>query len=745
MRLIGRVAVVLLATLLAACASMPQARHEALHASSESAGAPEALPAGHSAATAPLPPHDAEDPFLWLEEVESPEALAWVEQRNAATLAELTASPLFQPIFERIRAELDSPERIAMPSIMGEHLYNFWQDEAHPRGVWRRTTWESYLSEDPRWEVVLDVDALAHAEGVSWSFSGASCLEPEYRRCLVRLSRGGADAVETREFDARTRRFVERGFRLPEARQSVAWVDENTLLVATDFGPGSMTAARSPRIAKLWRRGTPLAAAETIFEGAERDVGVSVVRWRGTVFVNHRTDLYRRSFHLLDGGRLMRLDVPADARYFRIADRFVLLLRSDLQVADRTYSEGSLVHTAYADLLRGSPRYELLLEPTDRQAIADAHETRDHLIVSMLDNVRGELRRYGYHNGRWSYETVPAPEMGSISVAATSASTGRYFFSYSGFTQPTTLYHSAEDGAVQRVRGMREAFDAEGFIVEQHEATSRDGTRIPYFVVRRSDAPLDGTNPTLLYGYGGFQSAMMPFYDPVWGATWLAHGGVLAVSNIRGGGEFGPRWHRAGRAENRQRSFDDHIAVAEDLIRRGITSPRHLGIEGGSLGGLLVGAVMTQRPELFGSVVGDIPLLDMRRDRHLAAGATFVAEHGDPDDPAQWEFIGRYSPYHQVRTGVRYPRPLFTTSTRDDRVHPANARKMTARMESMGHPVLFFENTEGGHGAGVTNEQRARTWALQITYHWEQLATPAARAAAAAALEAERRSKTAAP
>lgn len=691
------------------------------------AGTPTAAPSPASASA-----QDDEDPFLWLEEVEGERAMEWVESRNTATLNELSASPVYQPIFDRVREVLDSRDRIAYPAIMGDRLYNFWQDQANPRGVWRRTVWESYLSGNPQWEVVLDIDALAASEGVNWSYAGASCLEPEYRRCLVRLSRGGADAVEVREFDTETRRFIEGGFYLPEAKQSVAWMDRDALLVAADFGPGSMTSSGYARVAKLWRRGTPLTAAETLFEGSEGDVSVSVGTWRtadrSMSLVIHRPSFFRAAIHVLEDGELTRIDLPMDADQSLVRDRLVVYLRSPWEAGGRSYPAGSLIHVGYDEFVQGSRDFQILLEPTERQTVNSVRATRDYLLVSMLDNVQGELRRYHYRDGRWSYEPVPAPAMGNIGVSATSPFSNRYFFTFSGLTQPTTLYLAEEDGSVGEVRRLPAMFDASGLAVEQHEATSRDGTRVPYFVVRPESTRLDGSNPTLLYAYGGFEVSMTPGYSPVTGTAWLERGGVYVLANIRGGGEFGPQWHRSALLGNRQRAYDDFLAVAEDLIARRITSPDHLGIMGGSNGGLLVGAALTQRPDLFNAVVVQVPLLDMRRYHVLLAGASWMAEYGDPDDPAQWEFIRRYSPYHNLRMGVDYPRVLFTTTTRDDRVHPGHARKMAARMETMGHPVYYFENTEGGHGAGVTSEQRARVQALTFAYLWEQLGRDGARA-----------------
>lgn len=667
-----------------------------------------------------------DDPFLWLEEVEGEQALAWVEEHNASTVAELSATPVYQPIFQRTLEILDSEDRIPYPSILGDRLYNFWQDAENPRGVWRRITWEAYLAGDPAWEVVLDVDRLAAEEDVPWSFGGASCLAPEYRRCLVQLSRGGSDAVEVREFDLETLEFIPDGFNLPEAKLSIAWVNQDAILVSTDFGEGSLTTSGYPRVGKLWRRGTPLAEARTLFTGEESDVGVYVGTWMvGDERINvvyHSPRFFEAAIHVLRDGELVKLDIPLDADAELVGDRLVVYLRSAWEVGGKSFPAGSLVHTSYASFLAGEREFELLLEPGERQTISGTSTTRDFLLVQLLDNVSGELRRYTYADGQWSYEPVPVPPMGNVGVAATSPFENRFFFSYSGFTQPSTLYLVREDGEVQEVRRLPAMFTADDLVVEQHEATSKDGTRIPYFVVRHQDTRMDGSNPTLLYAYGGFEVAMTPSYSPVTGAAWLERGGVYVLANIRGGGEFGPSWHRAAQLENRQRAYDDFFAVAEDLIARGLTSPQHLGIMGGSNGGLLMGVALTQRPELFGAIVIQVPLLDMRRYHLLLAGASWMAEYGNPDDPEQWAFISRYSPYQNVRSGKEYPRVLFTTTTRDDRVHPGHARKMAARMESLGYPVLYFENTEGGHGAGVTNEQRAKMQALTYAYLWKQLA-----------------------
>lgn len=672
------------------------------------------------------PPDSATDPFVWLEEVEGERAMAWVTAKNEATLAALSKTALYQPIYERTKQILDSRDRIAMPGIRGNLLYNFWQDAQHPRGIWRRTTWTSYLSGAPAWETVLDIDSLAKAEGVPWSYGGSDCLDPAYRRCLINLSRGGSDAAEVREMDMRTKRFVDGGFRIPEAKQSTAWLDENTILVGTDFGPGSMTASGYPRILKRWTRGTPLASAETVFEVPTDHVwaGASSEEIAGRRYVRlvDGETFYTSSQYLYEKGKVVKLDVPKDADVYLVRDQLVVYVRDPWTTGGRTWATGTLAAMNVDRFLAGERAFRLVAQPGPREAINSISATRDNLLVNVLDNVRGELRKYSLRNGAWRFEKVPAPDLGSISVQSASTSSNRFFFTFTNFIQPTTLYLAEGNGRVREVRRMPAMFDAKGLAVQQLEATSKDGTKIPFFVVHRDTMKRDGANPTLLYAYGGFEASSTPSYSAVVGAAWLERGGVYVLANIRGGGEFGPQWHRAGLKENRQRIYDDFAAVAEELVRQRITKPEHLGIMGGSNGGLLVGVAFTQRPDLYNAVVVNVPLLDMRRYNKLLAGASWVAEYGDPDKPEEWAYISRYSPYQNLKPGVRYPKVLFTTTTRDDRVHPGHARKMAARMESMGIPFYYFENTEGGHGAGVTSDQRAKMYALQYAYLWEQLA-----------------------
>lgn len=667
------------------------------------------------------------DPYAWLEDVESERALAWAKQQNARTLPELESRPEYRPTYEKTLAILDSKDKIPTPALYGTTtVYNFWKDERHERGIWRRTTLESYRTATPAWETVIDVDALAKAENMPWDFKGADCLPPDFRLCLVSLSRGGADATVIREFDTVTKAFVDGGFRLPEAKSSVGWRDADTVWVGTDFGPGSLTTSGYPRIVKLWKRGTPLAEAATIFEGSDKDVasyGLSIhAADRRHDLVIRVPAFFRQQTFLHLGDRLVRLEIPDDADFNGIfKDHVLFSLRTDWTVGGRAYKAGTLLAGDVDDFLQDEPALEALFEPTERISLAGVGSTKDRVLVLTLDNVRSRLASHTLADRKWTRTDVPLPGQGAASIPAASDFADVYFVSYQDFLTPSSLWLSAAGAKPEKVKTMPTFFDAEGMQIQQYETTSKDGAKIPYFVVTPKGFKADGTAPTLLGGYGGFEVAQTPTYSGARGAAWLERGGVYALANIRGGGEFGPRWHEAALNQNRIKSFEDFIAVAEDLVARKITSPRHLGIAGGSQGGLLVGGSFTMRPDLFGAVVVQVPLADMRRYSKLLAGASWMAEYGDPDVPEQWAYIRTWSPYHLLKKDAKYPTPFIWTNTRDDRVHPAHARKMVARMLELGHPVYYFENIEGGHGAGVVNKQTAHVTALEYAYLWKML------------------------
>jgi len=674
----------------------------------------------------PQPPSDATDPYLWLEDVTGEKPLAWVHEQDARSKAEIEARPEFRAIHERLLAIYNSHDRIPYVAKRGDWLYNFWQDEKNPRGLWRRTTMDEYRKAEPRWETVLDIDALDKAENTNWVYKGSNCLYPDYNRCLVSLSHGGADAVEIREFDMASKSFVKDGFVLPESKGDADWRDRDTLYIGRDFGPGSMTTSGYPRIVKEWKRGTPMSAAKQVFEGKESDVGssVNVVDEPGRKYeVLHRSITFWEAENSIRvGDKWVLLDLPRDARPAMADGWLFVSLKTEWKVGGAAYPAGALIATKLDDFLAGKREFEAIFEQTPRSALQDYSVTKDMLLLDILDNVRSrivEVRRAG---NSWAKMDVPVPPNAHIGVSAFDRDTSDdYWLTVTGFTEPTTLYLAKPGGEREKLKSLPAQFDAKGLVTVQYEATSKDGTKVPYFAVMREGTKMDGGNPAILYGYGGYEISMLPGYSGTVGSAWLERGGIWVLSNIRGGGEFGPQWHTQALREGRHRTHEDFIAVAEDLERRGLSSPKHLAIMGGSQGGLLVGATFTQRPDLFKAVVCQVPLLDMRRFNKLLAGASWMGEYGNPDVPADWAFISQYSPYQNVVKDKKYPRVLFYTSTRDDRVHPGHARKMVAKMLAQGHDVLYYENTEGGHAAGSTPAQQAYMWAMTYTFLWNEL------------------------
>ena len=680
------------------------------------------------------------DEHAWLEDVEGAAQLDWVRERNAGEAARIAATPEFAETRERILQILDSDAKIPDVRKIGEHYYNFWKDADHERGLWRRTTLESYRTAEPEWETVLDLDALGAAEGENWVWHGATVLRrsadsttDDHRLAMIDLSRGGADADVSREFDLHTRAFVEDGFHRPESKGSVSWVDPDTLLVSTDTGAGSMTDSGYPRIARLWRRGTELAQAPVVFEGQTTDIGVWAFH---DDTPGHERDLiqrgitfYTNELHVLDAeGQPVRVDVPDSAEAGVTREWLTVELREGWTPADETFAAGALLGIRLEAFLAGSRDFHVLYAPTPTSSLAGHTWTRHHLILNILEDVTNRLEVLTPPTdgqAQFSRRTFAgAPEVGTSVVAAVDpVETDLVWLYTTDFLTPTTLSLADVSGDVdpQPLKAMPAFFDAAGLVAEQRFVTSQDGTRVPYFLVRRADLPTDGTTPTLLYGYGGFEISLTPTYSGGLGASWLERGGAYALANIRGGGEYGPTWHQQALRANRHRAYDDMAAVARDLVNTGVTSAKRLGVQGGSNGGLLTGNMLTQHPELFGAVVIQVPLLDMKRYSHLLAGASWVAEYGDPDVPEDWEFIATFSPYHLFDADRDYPPVLFTTSTRDDRVHPAHARKMAAQMLTASKDVTYFENIEGGHGGAATNGQLAHMQALAYRFLAERL------------------------
>lgn len=669
------------------------------------------------------PDRTGADEYLWLEDIHGERALAWVDEQNERTMAAFDPAAL-EHTKQQIREVLDSTERIPMVTKRGPYYYNFWQDADHPRGLWRRTTLESYRTSEPAWEVLLDVDELGRREGTAWVFAGVDMRFPDFRRALVRLSPDGGDAAAIREFDLETRAFVDDGFSIPSAKTRITWVDADTVLVATDFGPGSLTTSSYPRQLRRWRRGQSLEEATLIHEVPADHMTIAVFHDHTVGFersiVRDAVDFYHGSWYLLDGDELVKIDVPDDADISFHREWLVIRPRSDWEVGGASYPGGALLAARVDDYLAGERRLDPLFIPDERSSLVTFDTTRNHLLLTTLRDVASQVEVLTPGEDGWTRR-----EIGGVQSYQTVSAWGvdddendDFWLTVTGFLQPPTLQlGTVGSDTLETIKTSPSFFDESAFAVEQHFATSKDGTRVPYFQIGPRDLEYSGSNPTLLRGYGGFELPLTPTYDGAIGRVWLERGGVLVVANIRGGGEYGPRWHQAALRENRHRAYEDFAAVARDLIDRGVTSPRHLGCIGGSNGGLLVGNMLTHYPELFGAIVCQVPLLDMKRYTKLSAGASWIAEYGDPDKPGDWAFIQTFSPYHNLREGVDYPPVLFSTATSDDRVGPVQARKMAARMQARGIPdVLFYENREGGHAGSADNAQRAHMLAMGIEF-----------------------------
>jgi prolyl oligopeptidase len=686
------------------------------------------------ALAAPLTAQD--DPYLWLEEVDGEEAMSWVQTENAATAERLTTQPLFDELYAQAKSILNSSSRIPDVNQRGDWLYNFWRDEKNPRGVYRRTSLKEFASDKPNWEVVIDIDALNKKEDKQWVFKGMNCLLDHPEHCFVRLSPGGGDASVTREFNSVSKTFVEGGFYLPVAKGGASWIDADTVFVATDFGEGSMTNSGYPRLVKLWKRGTPLDTAEVVFEAAVSSVSANAFRMHSA---GPDIDMVREGltfwtsdrYQLLDG-KNHKLDLPASASVNgAFQGRLVISLKEDWTRADTTYPQGAVLIADTSALRSGNKgKIDVMITPDNSTVVQSVTTTDETILVTVLENVRGKIYRYSPGpEGSWERALVGFPDNGAIQITSTDDASGNFFAHYESFTNPPALYYVASnDWQPVEIKSQTPNFDGSRYQTEQYFATSADGTKVPYFVVIAKDAKRDGNNPTHIFSYGGFRNALTPSYSGsyeklsgAYGKMWLDRGGVFVLANIRGGGEFGPAWHAAALKENRYRAFEDFEAIAEDLFKRNITSPKHLGIEGRSNGGLLVTATMTRRPDLYGAVICGVPLTDMKRYHKLLAGASWMAEYGDPDIPEQWEYISKYSPYHNVNEDVEYPATFFYTSTRDDRVHPGHARTMAALLQQHDQEIWYYENLEGGHGGSSTNDQLAYRLALAYTHLWTQL------------------------
>ncbi|MFL6615320.1 MAG: prolyl oligopeptidase family serine peptidase [Pantoea agglomerans] len=675
----------------------------------------------------------ADDEFLWLEEPNSDLVKRWVKQQNQRTLECYAQREDFRLIEQQVKDFLNKDTQIPYITKLGESYYNFWQDEDNPRGLLRRTTLTEFRNDEPVWETVLDIDALGKSEGRDWVYQGSQSLAPEYRYCLIMLSPDGGDASEIREFDLVAKRFVKTGFNVPVAKSQVSWIDKDTLFISTDFGPGTLTQSGYSRIAKIWHRGTPLSAAKKIYEAKPEDLGVIAYHDSTPGFernvVGRHLDFYRCEYFLLnEKNHRVKIDIPTDAEFDTHREWLLIKLNSEWNVGGEVYPPGALLAANFNDYLMGKRELQSLFVPTERMVLSGFSGTRDHLILSIMNNVVNQLEILTPQGGGWQRRPLGTPGttgvISTVSAYGIDEETNDYFLTTSGFLEPESLYiGNLDNDKAELLKRETQDFDTSNYHVSQHFVSSKDGTRVPYFQISPKDVKPDGSNPTLLYGYGGFGESLLPWYLGGDIPGWLERGGVYVVANIRGGGEYGPAWHQAALKDKRHCAYEDFAAVAEDLIARKITSPSHLGARGGSNGGLLVGNMLTQYPQLFGCIVCEVPLLDMQRYTQLSAGASWIGEYGDPGNPEEWEYIKSFSPYHNIKANTTYPPVLFYTSTSDDRVNPAHARKMTALMQHLGyHQAYFYENTQGGgHSGSADNEQSAFHSALVSEFMWASI------------------------
>jgi len=672
-----------------------------------------------------------DDPYLWLEEVEGGKALEWVHTKNEHSLGLLKSDPRFESLKASALKDYNASDKIAYGKLMGGTVHNFWQDSTNVRGLWRRASGKSYASSEPKWVDILDIDKLAKEEGENWVYKGRDCLPPDFGTCLIELSRGGGDAVVVREFDAVMKRFTG-SFNTPEAKQTMTWINRDTVLLATDFGEGSMTDSGYAKRVKIWKRGQPMETARMLHEGKQTDVGsfpFSSHRPDGNyVGIVRSPDFFTQVLYIMEGGpdveEMRELNLPRTINFQGIYGHDIILqLRADWDIGGKSVKSGSLISVNIRDAMGNlsANHLRIIYTPGENASIDNVSVGMDRIFISLLEDVKGKLLAATPSAGNWNVAEIAMPGNGNLTIVSADEWSDTAHVNFESFLQPDTLYSVIRGGTPDKLRSLPARFDASGLVTEQIFATSKDGTKVPYFVVRGANTKMDGKTPTILYGYGGFEISLAPSYMQGFNKLWIESGGAYVLANIRGGGEYGPAWHQAALKENRQRAYDDFISVAEGLIESGMTSPGHLGIRGGSNGGLLMGVMFTQRPDLFKAVICAVPLLDMMRYHTLLAGASWMGEYGNPDVPAERDYILKYSPYQNLKADTSYPEVFFYTSTKDDRVHPGHARKMAAKMTAMGKPVIYYENTEGGHSAAANLKQRAFTDALQAVYALKKL------------------------
>lgn len=672
------------------------------------------------------PENNPEESLLWLEEIEGEQALSWVRQQNASTLNALTSDPRFEQYQQEALKILTASDRITYGTLRGDFVYNFWRDKDHVRGIWRRATLQHFRKHQPEWETLLDVDELAKKEDENWIYKGVDCLGPDYQRCIVELAPGGTDSAVYREYDIQSKAFVKDGFQVPLAKTNLCWENQNQLLIATDWGEGSLNTSGYARILKRWKRGTPLTAAETLLETDVEETfiyPINVEHDKGqTCFVLRGHDFYHFSFYLVpETGDLKQIPLPQKCSLSGLfQDQLLVELKQDWQ----GFTAGCLISFSLTDFQQTGKLKDihLVFDPGQTGTVSQVRRAKDAVYITGIEHVSSQIHELTFQDHKWKQRLIPFGKNDVISISSSDSHNNHLLISRDGFLQPSSLYYvNFQAGIEELIQETPARFDTIGLKVEKNFAISKDGTDIPYFIVYSEEIKLDHSTPVLQYGYGGFEISILPHYSALMGKLWLEKGGAYVLANIRGGGEYGPRWHDAALLENRQRAYDDFFAVAEAVQSRGFSSPQHYGAMGRSNGGLLMGVAFTQRPELFNAIVCGVPLLDMKRFNKLLAGASWMAEYGNPDIPEQWEYIKQYSPLQNLKKEQVYPKVYFFTSTKDDRVHPGHARKMAARMEQMGHDFYYYENIEGGHKGTANQKQEAMLSALEYLYLMQQL------------------------
>lgn len=665
-----------------------------------------------------------EDPFLWLEEIESKQSLDWVKQQNQLTESAIKAKNGFEQMKSSMLVAMNDQDKIDYPNVVGDYVYNILMDENHVRGIWRRTSKSSYIANKCEWETLIDLDKLSKKENKNWVFEGADFLAPLNEKCLIYLSDGGTDENIIREFDVKSKTFVTNGFELPSGKGNVAWLNENEILITRTFpNQPKTTSGYAKSVYKLKRNESIEKATHlTTIDSTKMSIQVSSEFINGTYYTSIITmnNFYSKDVAFYIDQKIVKVNLPENATIqTRFNNDLILKLNSDWKTNEKEFKSGDIVSVSYSDLILQKQIVQLIYHPESRASVESIGASKKYLLLNVIRNVEGQLFKATYRNGAWELKQIPTEKMGSINLVNVDPETEDYFYSYSSFIRPLTIYY-VDKNESKIIRESKEKFNTSNLEVLQYEVKSKDGTSIPYFIIQSKNIKYDGTNPTIVYAYGGFNISVKPNYSYLKGIGWLEQGGVYVIANIRGGGEFGPEWHQAALKEKRQTAYNDFYAVCEDLVSKKITSPQHMGAMGWSNGGLMAGVVMTQRPDLFNAVVIGAPLLDMKRFNHLLAGASWMGEYGNPDTD-NWNYIQKYSPYQNVFEDKKYPEPFIVTSTKDDRVHPGHARKMAAKMIAQNHPVFYYETLEGGHSAASTNEQTAELYALMYSYFWSKL------------------------